>query len=238
MISGYLSLAPVAALAVTLTLGLPADAQFQSSSGMYFHSAGAAYMNTLSWSRMSRSPEMRQAMDEAEARVNGQKGTPGNRPPAASSSYAPALSASDFRPVPEERGKVIDLLVANLPAALGRDKQRARIEALSATVESSALRKHNLAEVTYLLVGVSLKTATGRPMENARAQELIRAIAAAYAADDAFKRLDDRRRSQMYYLYTAVIALTGGLSASKDPVEVRVAKTLAQNTLHEMGIQP
>jgi hypothetical protein len=237
MIRRYCSLSPGALLAVGLTLAIPAGAQYSSSSGMYFHSAGAAYMNTLSWSTMSRSPEMAKAMNDAAARVNGGEPRVGNSPPAPTSSSAPGLSASDFTPVVEERGKVIDLLVAQLPAGAGRDRQRARIEGLSTTVENSANRKHNLAEVTYLLIGVSLRTATGRPMENARVQELVRAIAAAYAADSGFKRLDDRLRSRMYYLYTAVIALTGGLSASKDPAEVQAARLLARNTLSAMGIK-
>jgi hypothetical protein len=237
MLNGFKSLMPVVAFAAALTLAPAANAQFQSSSGAYFHSAGAAYMNTLLWSSMSRSPAMSKAMSESEARANGQNGPHGNAGPAASSSTA-ALAASDFKPVPEERGKVIDLLVADQPAGPARDRLRARITALSAAVENGAGHKYNLAETTYLLIGVSLQTATGRPIETARAQGLIRAVAAAYAADSGFHRLDDRRRSQMYYLYTSLIALTGGLSVSKDPSEVQVARTLARNTLREMGIRP
>ena len=235
MFRSYVSFSRVAALAAALSIALPA--QYQSSSGMYFQSAGAAYMNTLSWSSMSRSPEMQQAMNDAEARANGQSGTSGSTRAASANSSTPALAASDFRPVPEERGKVLDSLVASVPAGPGRDKWRASIETLSAVVENNAGRKHNLAEATYLLIGVSLQTSTGRLIEKARAQELIRAIAAAYAGDKSFQRLDDRQRSRMYYLYTATIALTGGLNASKDPAEVQAAKALAQNTLREMGIR-
>ena len=237
MFSGSVSFLPVAALAATLTVALPENAQYQSSSGMYFHSAGAAYMNTLSWSTMSRSPEMSKAMNEAEARVNGHTGSQGSAPAASANPLTAAFAASNFQPVPEERAKVIDLLLSSVPAGAARDRQRARIEVLSAAVENAAGRKYNLAEATYLLIGVSLQTATGRPMENARAQELVRAIASAYAGDSGFQRLDNRRRSQMYYLYTAIIALTGGLGASKEPAEVQAAKTLAQNTLREMGIR-
>jgi len=216
---------------------MPAAAQFQSSSGMYFQSAGAAYMNTLSWSSMSRTPEMRKAMADAEARANAKAGTPARAAPPPSPSPAAALAASSFTLVPDERGKVLDSLLSKVPAGPARDAQRARIDALSAQVEKGlSPLGNNLAEATCLLIGTSLRVATGKAPETARMKDVVRAVSLAYATDERFKRLDDRRRSHMYYLYTATIGTTLSWGISKDPTEAQAGKALALGTLREFGI--
>jgi hypothetical protein len=225
-----------AALFAALALAPAAGAQYSSASGQYFSSAGAAYMNTLSWSSMSRSPEMREA--EARAYANGRQNSSPAAPSQDANAAARALAAAEFRPIAEERARAVESVVAQLPAGF-RDKQRMRIETLSPVVEKAlGAHKNNLAEVTYVLIGLSMQTASGKPIETAKAEQLVRAIALAYAGDEGFKRLDDRGRSRMYYLYTSLIALQGGLGLSKDPAETEVAKALARGTLHEFGIQP
>jgi hypothetical protein len=220
-------------LASGLALTGSAHAQFSSSSGMYFSSAGAAYMNTLSWSSMSRSPEMQKAFSDAEAKVARDNARAASAVPAAA-----GASASDFRPVDSERNAAFGSLVAGVAPGNARDALRKRLDLLAATVERSMAGRHNLAQATYLLIGMSLQTAGGRPLASARAVELTRAIDAAYANDPKFMGMDDRQRSRMFYTYAATTGLTATLGLSKDPAEVQAGRKLALNTLHAFGIQP
>ena len=76
-------------------------------SGRNFSYAGAVYMNTMSFSMISRSPATTQAMREAEASANGK--TPAPPTPAtqrsASGSPAAPLTISNFKPVPDDFGQ-------------------------------------------------------------------------------------------------------------------------------------
>jgi hypothetical protein len=221
-----------------------ATAQFTSSSGTHFSSAGAAYMNTTSWSSMSRTPAFAKAMRDAEANANakaamttgaGSRTTPPTK--ATPSGAATGLSIVDFTPVPEERAKAIETLVGQIPAGARRDAERARFDALTTTFENTlAGRRNKLAEATFLLIGMSLKITTGQPLEAARAQDIVAAINTAYAADSGFRKLDDRQQSRMFYLYAASTAATVAYTRSADPAEARVGKAIAQSTLRSLGI--
>lgn len=230
---------PRIALTIVLASACAAHAQYQSSSGSYFSSAGAAYMNTLSWSHMSESPELRKAEAEAAERARSSSGVQRSRADSATAHAAPSGSlTSSFRPVVAERAAALDGLMAHVPPGAVHDAFRARLELLATTVERGMSMPNNLAQATYLLIGISLQTARGQPLETARAGQLTRAIDDAYAKEAGFARLDDRQRSRIYYTYLGTTGLTAELGMSKDPREVAAGRELARNTLKSFGITP
>lgn len=140
--------------------------------------------------------------------------------------------------MPDERTKAVEALLAPTPAGKARDRLKARISLLEDKIEQAAGRRNNVAQMTYLLAGMSLQIGTGRTLEPARAQELTRAIDAADAADPAFGPLDDRGRSRIYYRNLTLLATMAALSLSNDPGEARAGCAIAKSTLQSLGITP
>lgn len=205
------------------------------------------YFSAINQNMFLMSPELRKAMRDANARSSQSTGTQSSGAGVANSTNSgmsamtteAALAASNFEPALEERGKAIDTLLSGIPAGPQRDAQRVRIETLLPSIETSlGPLKNNLAEMTYLLIGVSVQTLTGRKLETSQAQALNRSIALVYAGNEGLKHLDIRQRSQLYYIFAATIALEQGLALSKDPNEARAGKLVAQNTLKALGFQP
>jgi hypothetical protein len=103
-------------------------------------------------------------------------------------------------------------------------------------------RKNNFANALALLLGVSLQVLTGREIDEADTDALIRDLNEQIAAGDGFRRLTAEQRTVAYDTFVIMGGLIAGIAQtaaeSNDAQMARQAQDIARQTLASLGVEP